>query len=184
MAFNHDPLAKARVWLGMTTSSVIVDSLDCLFTNQSLYIVVTGSSQGLGHSIVSYVLRKGDRVVATSRSLSSLHSLRNESDYSASQLLILPLDVTNVDQVRDVFEKTKEQFGRLDVVVNNAGYGVNGEMESTPNEVARQQMEVCFWGAVHVMREVSVFRIHQCSEADNERAFCVAIEGDSVFPRG
>lgn len=117
---------------------------------------VTGSSTGLGHSIVSHILRQGERVVATSRSLSSLLAL--QPSYPAAQLLILPLDVTKPDQVEEVFEHTKKEFGRLDVVVNNAGYGINGEFESTPDEPARRQMEVCFWGPVNVMREVSIFR--------------------------
>lgn len=117
--------------------------------------LVTGSSTGLGHSIVSHILRQGERVVATSRSLSSLLAL--QPSYPAAQLLILPLDVTKPDQVEEVFEQTKNEFGRLDVVVNNAGYGINGEFESTPDEPARRQMEVCFWGPVNVMREAIRF---------------------------
>lgn len=158
MACNHKSLRNARVWLGMDTLYIILTAILSLYSSANsiaLYIAVTGSSQGLGLSMVSYILQKGDRVVATSRSLSSLHSLRSESAYLPSQLLILPLDVTNVSQIQEVFDKVKETFGRLDVVVNNAGYGVNGEMESTPDDVARQQMEVCFWGAVNVMREAS-----------------------------
>lgn len=112
--------------------------------------------------------------MATSRSLSSLHSLRSESVYSPSQLLILPLDVTSVNQIEDVFTKTREKFGRLDVVINNAGYGVNGEMESTPDDVARQQMEVCFWGAVNVMREASIMSLFELyDDTDDEGFFCL-----------
>lgn len=68
--------------------------------------------------------------------------------------------MTKPDQVIDVFKKTEEEFGRLDVVVNNAGYGINGEFESTPDEAARRQMEVCFWGPVNVMREVAIILIY------------------------
>lgn len=55
------------------------------------------------------------------------------------------------------FEKTREVFGRLDVVVSNAGYAVLGEVEGTPDHVARALFEVNFWGSVHVMQEAVKF---------------------------
>lgn len=122
--------------------------------------------------------------MATSRSLSSLHSLRSESAYSPSQLLILPLDVTSVNQIEDVFTKTREKFGRLDVVINNAGYGVNGEMESTPDDVARQQMEVCFWGAVNVMREASIMSLFELYDDTDDEGFFFVSKGDPVLQGG
>ena len=52
--------------------------------------------------------------------------------YPRSQILVLPLDVTDEAQIASVLEATREHFGRLDVVVNNAGYGIQGEIEGTP----------------------------------------------------
>ena len=80
------------------------------------------------------ILEKGDRVVATLRKPEVLNKLREK--YSTTQLLILPLDVTNKSQIDAVFEETKRHFGRLDVVVNNAGYGLSGEIETMPEEAA------------------------------------------------
>ena len=68
------------------------------------------------------------------------------------------MDVTKPEQIKDAFAKTKEHFGRLDVVVNNAGYAVSAEIEATPDEVARDQFETLFWGPVNVSKEVCTFR--------------------------
>ena len=70
----------------------------------------------------------------------------------------MALDVTKPEQIKDAFAKTKEHFGRLDVVVNNAGYAVSAEIEATPDDVARDQFETLFWGPVNVSKDVCTFR--------------------------
>lgn len=77
----------------------------------------------------------------------------------------MPLDVTNEEQIKSAFKATKEHFRRLDVVVNNAGYGIQGEIEGTPDADARKIMETLFWGAVHVTKEVRRRRLAR-------RVFC------------
>ena len=67
---------------------------------------------------------------------------------------MLPLDVTDEAQIASAFEATREHFGRLDVVVNNAGYGIQSEIEGTPDSEARRMMETLFWGPVHVTQLV------------------------------
>ena len=101
------------------------------------------------------MLEAGERVVASARNptkSAGLTSLREQ--YSDAQLLVLVLDVTKSEQIKEAFTKTKEHFGRLDVVVNNAGYGVSAEIEATPDNVARDQFETLFWGPVNVTKEV------------------------------
>ncbi|KAH9921916.1 hypothetical protein B0H21DRAFT_886495 [Amylocystis lapponica] len=73
------------------------------------------------------------------------------------RLLVLALDGTNDIQIASVFEEIHSHFGRLDIVVNNAGYGTQGEMEAIPEEAARNQMEVLFWGPVHITKEAIKF---------------------------
>lgn len=107
--------------------------------------------------MVEYVLSKGDIAVATLRKPEVLDDLK--SKHPASKLLILKLDVTKPEDITDAFTKTQEVFGRIDVVFNNAGYGIVGEIEATPEDVARALFEVTFWGADRISREsVRFFR--------------------------
>ena len=114
--------------------------------------VVTGTSSGLGKSFVEAVLASGERVVATLRKPEVLAYLKDK--YTPEQLLIQQLDVVNDEQIEAAFAATKEHFGRLDVVVNNAGYGLFDEAEGLPLGEAREQVEVLFWGPVKVSLKV------------------------------
>lgn len=106
----------------------------------------------MGKALVETVLAAGERAVATLRKPEALADLAQK--YPSSQLLVLPLDVTNEAQITEAFEATKKHFGRLDVVVNNAGYGLSGEFEAIPEDRARLQIEVLFWGPVHITKQV------------------------------
>jgi len=95
--------------------------------------------------------------VATLRTPSALDDLKQE--YDENQLLLLPLDVTNIGQIRSAFQAATDKYGRIDFVYNLAGHGLIGEVEGTPEEVARAMFEVNFWGATRVSNEaVRVFR--------------------------
>ena len=116
------------------------------------YLAVTGTSSGLGKSFVEAVLASGERVVATLRKPEVLAYLKDK--YTPEQLLIQQLDVANDEQIEAAFAATKKHFGRLDVVVNNAGYGLFGEAEGLPLDEARKQVEVLFWGPVKISLKV------------------------------
>ncbi|THG99449.1 hypothetical protein EW026_g2903 [Hermanssonia centrifuga] len=116
---------------------------------------ITGSSQGLGRALLEEILANNERVVATLRNPAALAELG--SKYPPEQLLVVPLDVSIPSQIHEAFERTKSHFGRLDVVVNNAGYGIMSEIESTPDEDARKALEVMFWGPVNITKEAIKF---------------------------
>jgi NAD(P)-dependent dehydrogenase (short-subunit alcohol dehydrogenase family) len=113
---------------------------------------VTGTSSGLGRSLVEEVLAAGERVVATTRRASGLASLT--AAHSPESLLVLELDILSNDQIKAAFQQIKKHFGRVDVVVNNAGYALKGEVEAVSDELAMMQMDVNFWGPVRISREV------------------------------
>ena len=119
---------------------------------QGCFFAVTGTSSGLGKCFVEAILASGERVVATLRKPQVLAYLKDK--YTAEQLLIQQLDVVNDEQIEAAFAATKEHFGRLDVVVNNAGYGLFGEAEGIPLDEAREQIEVLFWGPVKISLKV------------------------------
>lgn len=94
---------------------------------------------GIGRALVDALLAANERVVATLRRPEKLSSYAEK--YPSSQLLILPLDVTSIEQIDEAFAKVKQHFGRIDVVVNNAGYGLVAEIEATPEDEARKCFE-------------------------------------------
>lgn len=100
-------------------------------------------------------LSHGDKVVATMRRLEAAKGLLAE--FPSSQLVAVELDVTKKEQIRPAFMIGKAHFGRIDVVFNNAGYVVGGELETIPDDTARTAFEVNFWGAVHISQEAIRF---------------------------
>lgn len=102
-------------------------------------LFITGTSTGFGNELVKHALANGDKVVATARNSSKL----SFSGTSKDNFLAVDLDVTDSKSVDKAFDSAIKQFGRVDVVVNNAGYGLAGEFESVSEEQARTQFEVC-----------------------------------------
>jgi NAD(P)-dependent dehydrogenase (short-subunit alcohol dehydrogenase family) len=112
---------------------------------------VTGSSRGLGREFVEAALSRGDKVAATARNAASLDDL--VAKYGDA-VLPLAMDVTDKDAVRESVDRAKEHFGRLDVIVNNAGYAQIGAVEELTEKQLRDQMETNLFGAVWVVQAV------------------------------
>ncbi|MEO3795390.1 SDR family NAD(P)-dependent oxidoreductase [Nonomuraea sp. B10E15] len=110
---------------------------------------ITGSSRGLGRNFVEAALSRGDRVAATARTTASLDDLVTAY---GDALLPLELDVTDKPAVFDSVVQAKEHFGRLDVVVNNAGFTQVGAVEELSEQELRDQMETNLFGAVWVIQ--------------------------------
>jgi NAD(P)-dependent dehydrogenase (short-subunit alcohol dehydrogenase family) len=110
---------------------------------------ITGTSSGLGRAIAQAALDHGDRVAATARSTDRIADL--ERDF-ADRAVALPLDVTDPDQARAAIDAAVGAFGRVDVVVNNAGYGALGALEELSDEDLRRQFETNLFGALQVTR--------------------------------
>ncbi|MDQ0834564.1 NAD(P)-dependent dehydrogenase (short-subunit alcohol dehydrogenase family) [Streptomyces achromogenes] len=108
---------------------------------------ITGSSRGFGRQFVQAALERGDRVAATARTTDSLADL-----VAAHGAAILPLklDVTDKAAAFEAVQRAHEHFGRLDVIVNNAGHGLFGAVEELTEQQVRGQMETNFYGALWV----------------------------------
>ncbi|KAI0262447.1 hypothetical protein BC834DRAFT_939782 [Gloeopeniophorella convolvens] len=124
-------------------------------SNDTRVWLITGANSGLGLALLKAVLASGERAVAAVRNPSTLSELARE--YPSASLLVQKLDVTNEQQIAEAFRAVEAHFRRLDVVVNNAGYAVIGEIEAVPDDMARQQIETLFWGPVHIMKEAIRF---------------------------
>jgi NAD(P)-dependent dehydrogenase (short-subunit alcohol dehydrogenase family) len=109
---------------------------------------VTGSSRGLGRKFVEAALSRGDKVAATTRNMASLDELVTAY---GDAVLPIELDVTDRAAVFEGVRRAKEHFGRLDVVVNNAGYALIGAVEELTEQQLRDLLETNVFGAVRVI---------------------------------
>ncbi len=109
---------------------------------------ITGISRGFGRALAIELLDRGRTVVGTTR------DGRSDLDAGGGTLHVVELDVTSRGQAAVAIERAVELAGHIDVVVNNAGYGLLGAVEETTEEAARHLFEVNFFGALHVTQAV------------------------------
>lgn len=136
---------------------------------------ITGTSRGFGRIWAEAALGRGDKVAATARNAATLSDL---ADRYGEQVLPIPLDVTDRSAVELAVKTASDHFGGLDVVVNNAGYGLFAMTEEATEQQARDQFETNFFGALWVtqavlpiLREQGSGHIIQVSSIGGLRAF-------------
>jgi NAD(P)-dependent dehydrogenase (short-subunit alcohol dehydrogenase family) len=121
---------------------------------------ITGTSRGFGYEWTKAALERGDRVAGTARDPSTLDDLKK---VHGDALLPLTLDVTNREAAFGAVKRAHEHFGRLDIVVNNAGYGHFGMVEEISEQEARAQIETNLFGALWVTQAALPFLREQGS---------------------
>ncbi|KIC93987.1 oxidoreductase [Flavihumibacter solisilvae] len=114
---------------------------------------VTGASKGFGFEITKAALKAGHKVVATVRS----NPGRLSSQFNSKDLFVVVLDVTKEGQVKDGVKQAIDQFGRIDVLVNNAGFGLLGAIEEISDSEAKRQFDTNVFGLLNVTRAVLPF---------------------------
>ena len=112
---------------------------------------ITGASRGFGRAWAEGALDRGDKVVATARSVESLAGL---TAAYGDAILPLALDVTKRDQIAAVIPAAHAHFGRLDVVINNAGYALVGAIEEAAESEVRAEFDTNVFGALGVIQTV------------------------------
>ena len=108
---------------------------------------ITGASSGLGYEFTKKVLESGDKVVGVARNIEKLNELKYQFE---GMLLPLSLDVTDRSAVFTTVETAIKHFGRIDIVINNAGNMVMGMIEEFSEDEVRSQMETNFYGAIWI----------------------------------
>ena len=111
--------------------------------------LITGASRGFGRIWAEAALKRGDQVTVTARKLADVADFRRHFGESA---LPLALDVTNADQVQHVVQEAYAHFGRLDVLVNNAGTSLLAATEEASDEQIRDLFDANYFGMVRVLR--------------------------------
>jgi NAD(P)-dependent dehydrogenase (short-subunit alcohol dehydrogenase family) len=112
---------------------------------------ITGCSTGFGRELARYTLERGYRVVATARKPADIVDLVSGFESNA---LALELDVTRPEQIAASVAAAEAKFGRIDVLVNNAGIGYFGAVEESDDAEVRRMFEINFWGLANMTRAV------------------------------
>jgi NAD(P)-dependent dehydrogenase (short-subunit alcohol dehydrogenase family) len=112
---------------------------------------ITGSSRGLGRALAETVLEAGHQVVATARQPEQLADLENTY---GKQVLAVKLNVKSPAEAEEAVAAAMDTFRRIDVLVNNAGYGFMGAFEEMTPDEFKGQIDTNFWGVIHVTRAV------------------------------
>ncbi|SHM79206.1 oxidoreductase [Mucilaginibacter sp. OK098] len=112
---------------------------------------ITGSSRGLGRSLTEAVLESGDKVAATARNTDTLNDLVEKYP---DQVYPIKLDVTNHDEIYAAVADSVAHFGKIDVLVNNAGFGIIGAAEAFTDEQVRSQLETNLYAPIEITRAV------------------------------
>ena len=120
----------------------------------SQIILITGTSSGFGLLTAAHLANRGHRVIATMRDLNKKNALVNELNKNeGGKVEILRLDVTNKDSIKKAFENIAKMYGYIDVLVNNAGFGIGGCFEDLTDEEIRSVMDTNFFGVQNVIRQ-------------------------------
>ena len=114
---------------------------------------VTGASKGLGLSLVNQLLKAGQSVAATSRNVNDLISAVNPN---SEKFLPLAANLADELSVEKAINATVAQFGRIDVIINNAGYGIGGSIEELTDRETRDAFDVNVFGTLNVIRKASL----------------------------
>jgi NAD(P)-dependent dehydrogenase (short-subunit alcohol dehydrogenase family) len=117
----------------------------------SKVFLITGASRGFGKIWAETFLKRGDKVAATARNLDHLNDLVEKY---GDAVLSIKLDVNSREQSFDAVRQTEDHFGRIDVLINNAGYGLFGAIEETSEQEAREQIDTNFFGVLWLSQAV------------------------------
>jgi NAD(P)-dependent dehydrogenase (short-subunit alcohol dehydrogenase family) len=112
---------------------------------------ITGCSTGFGRELAKEVLISGYKAVVTARNLDDISDIIKEHPENA---LAVKLDVTNPGEIKEAVEQAQKHFGKIDVLVNNAGIGYFGAIEESEEDGVRRMFEINFWGLAHVTQAV------------------------------
>ncbi len=121
---------------------------------QEKVVVVTGSSSGIGFETSLLLSRKGFYTYATMRNLNKSQKINDVAENDNLPLKVLQLDVTDDKSVKDAIKQIKDESSGIDVLVNNAGYGVMGAVEDLSLDEFKSQFETNFFGVIRVTKEV------------------------------
>jgi NAD(P)-dependent dehydrogenase (short-subunit alcohol dehydrogenase family) len=124
-------------------------------TNKSLVVLITGCSSGLGRALAVEFARQGHTVFATARHVEDI------ADLASRRISILPLDVTDASSISAAVQRIWERTGRIDMLVNNAGFGLMGPLAEIPLSEVRRQLETNVVGPLALVQALIPYMVKQ-----------------------
>ena len=122
------------------------------FSLENKIVIITGASTGIGAELARACVKEGAKVSLAARSEDKLVALKK--DLGSDEVLVFKTDVTKSADRDQLIQKTLDKWGRIDVLINNAGYGVSGTLEASSLDVVRNNFETNVFSAVALMQMV------------------------------
>jgi short-subunit dehydrogenase len=118
------------------------------FTIENSVVIITGASSGIGRAYATAFAKRGAKVVLAARREELLEEVRREIEPYAADVLVVPTDVTDNDQLQALVNATRDRFGRIDILVNNAGVPLGGPLHTIPQKVINNTINVNLTSAI------------------------------------
>jgi len=126
-------------------------------------VIITGASSGIGRSLAFAFARRGARVVLVGRNIERLEAVRREIEPYTGDVLVIPADICDEAQVQALVNRTLDTFGRVDVLVNNAGISSGGRLQDQNPQRIEQLLRVNLWSAIRLTQLVLPHMLAQSS---------------------
>jgi dehydrogenase/reductase SDR family member 7B len=132
-------------------------------TNKNKVVWITGASSGIGEAMVRAFAAEGAKLIISSRRIEELQRVKKEINLPDSDVLILPLDLSDTSKTDELAKEVISKFGRIDILINNGGMSQRSLTAETPLEIDRKIMEINFFGTIALTKSVLPYMIKQNS---------------------
>ena len=112
-------------------------------------VIITGASSGIGLACAREFAAQGSKIVMAARSIEKLKEVENELRNNGTEVISVQTDVSKEDDCRRLIEETVQAFGKIDILINNAGISMRANFLDVELDVLRRLMDVNFWGTVY-----------------------------------
>lgn len=131
--------------------------------NNNKVVWITGASSGIGEALAKAFAKEGAKLVLSARREEELYKVKKSLNLPDSDVLILPLDLSDTSKTNELTQKVISKFGQIDILINNGGISQRSLTLETPLEIDRKIMEINFFGTIALTKSVLPFMIKQKS---------------------